>query len=391
MIDLPNIKEQIDMNIRKKYLAMHTSAIWQSKDGKWYTYLPNDSKPNNRVLCKRNTEEELKNVIIEFWKDQEENPTVKEVFNEWNDRKLQRKQIKAVTHTLNVSYFNRFFKEFENRKIRSISESEWEDFLCDAISDNELTAKCFSNLKGMTKGFLKRAKKRGLISMDVEHFFLEMDVSDNDFRKVVFEEEKEVFFDDEAEKIMDYIKKNMDAKNLGIALMFVTGIRIGELVGLKHEDFDGTTFKIKRTQTRYKDPQTNKYVYEMSDCPKTLAGFRTVIVPTEQKWILDKLRLCNPFGEYIFTDSKGHWMKTDMIRKRLYKVCEAVGIPKKSPHKIRKTYGSILLDNGIDNKLIQGQMGHTDIVCTERFYHRNRRKLEQKQSIIDSIPEFMVK
>lgn len=391
IIDLPDIEEQIKMNIRNKYLLLHDHTIWQTQDGKWCTYLTDETKPEKRLFRRRNTKKEIEDVVINYWKDKDENPTVEEVFNEWNEYKLMRGKIKRITYDINISTFQRFYKTFSQRKIKNITETEWEDFLCGCISDYKLTPKGFANLKGITKGFLKRAKKRKLINIDVETFFLELDVSDNDFKKHIVDDEKEVFYDDEVTKIMEYIKQHPDLKNIGIALMFVTGIRVGELVTLKHSDFNGTVFSIKREQTRHKKPSHHGYVYEVDEFPKTPAGYRNVIVPTNQKWIVDKLKTFNPFSEFIFLDTKGRIMSTDMIRKRLYLVCVKVGIPKKSPHKIRKTYGSILLDNGIDNKFIETQMGHTDILCTERFYHRNRRRTNEKQQIIDSIPEFMAK
>ncbi|MBD5530240.1 MAG: tyrosine-type recombinase/integrase [Lachnospiraceae bacterium] len=71
--------------------------------------------------------------------------------------------------------------------------------------------------------------------------------------------------------------------------------------------------------------------------------------------------------------------------------CEKLGIYKKSPHKLHKTYGSILLDHNIDNRMIVEQMGHTDISCTENPYHRNRRNLDAKSQILSSIPELQAK
>ena len=76
------------------------------------------------------------------------------------------------------------------------------------------------------------------------------------------------------------------------------------------------------------------------------------------------------------------------MRARLWRICKKLGIYNKSPHKIRKTYGSILLDNHIDNKVIIDQMGHTDILCTEEHYHRNRKSIDVKSQLISSIPEF---
>lgn len=72
---------------------------------------------------------------------------------------------------------------------------------------------------------------------------------------------------------------------------------------------------------------------------------------------------------------------------RLRRICDKLHIYRKSPHKIRKTYGSILLDNRIDSRLIIGQMDHPNILCTEQHYHRNGRTVERKQEILSNIPE----
>lgn len=134
--------------------------------------------------------------------------------------------------------------------------------------------------------------------------------------------------------------------------------------------------------------QEGKNVYGVKEFPKTAAGVRTVIVPDGYRWLCVKTRALNPFGEYIFTDGQGERMKTAHIRRRLERNCKLLGIYRKSPHKIRKTYGTILLDNNIDSVLIKGQMGHTDNGTTENHYHRNRRTDEAKAAILSAIPEF---
>ena len=128
----------------------------------------------------------------------------------------------------------------------------------------------------------------------------------------------------------------------------------------------------------------------MKEFPKTSAGVRTVIIPKDYQWLCIKLSELNPLGEYIFLNNRGHRMTTNCIRRRLERICIELNIYKKSPHKIRKTYGTILLDNSIDTKLIMGQMGHTDILCTEHHYHRNRKNIERKTEVLSSIPEFIV-
>ena len=383
MINMSYVQEQVEMDKRRELLKEHPYAIWQGKDGKWRTYLPDNE--NGRKLVKRNAEESIQDVIVKYWKEQLENPTIEEVFTEWNDRRLELKKISDATHLRNKQIFNRHFVDFGKRKIKSIAQEDVEDFLEEQIPKYNLTAKAFSNLKTITRGFLKRAKKRNLIDFNVEELFQELDTSDTDFRKTVKEDYEEVFDEEEMPKIMQYLIENPDMSNIGILLMFLTGARIGEVVALKHSDFNGCTFNIRRTETRFM--RDGRYVCEVKDFPKSQAGVRTAIIPSEYAWLVKKIQLLNPFEEYIFAKD-GKRVSAHSIRMRLRRICDKLGIYRKSPHKIRKTYGSILLDNHIDNQLIIGQMGHTNILCTENHYHRNRKGIERKSEIISAIPEF---
>nr|WP_304577587.1 site-specific integrase [uncultured Acetatifactor sp.] len=374
------------MSKRNELLEKHPYAISRGSDGKWRTYLPDKEK--GRKMVKKSTKEAVENEVMDYWKSEMENPTIEDVFNEWNDRRIKLNKISQASHLRFKQIFNRHYKDFGKKKIKNVTPQDIEEFLEEQIPKFELSAKSFSNLKTITKGLLKRAKKRRLIEMDVESLFREMDTSEAHFKRTMKEDDKEVFNEEEFPKVIEYLTDNPDLKNLGILIMFLTGIRVGELVALKHSDFDGNTFKIRRTETKYVD-EDGKYVYGIKDCPKTEAGIRTVILPKSYTWIANKLKLYNPFGEYIFVESGDRRLTTNCIRRRMERVCDKLGIIRKSPHKARKTYGSILLDNGIDNKLITDVMGHTDIMCTEGHYHRNRKTIERKTEILSDIPEFM--
>lgn len=386
MIDMSYVQEQMEMNKRKEFLEKHPYKIWEGKDGKWYTYLPDKEK--GRALKKRNSLKDIEDVVVEYRKEQLENPTIREVFFEWNDRRLELKKISEATHLRNIQIFNRHYSEFGDRRIKNITSDEIEDFLEEQIPKFNLTSKSFSNLKSISKGFLKRAKKRKLVGFNVSELFQELDTSDSDFEKTTKEDFEEVFDEEEMPVIMSYLSEHPDVQNIAILIMFVSGARIGEVVSLKHEDFAGLSFKIRRTETRYK--KDGKYVCEVKEFPKSQAGVRTAVIPYEYEWLVKKIQLLNPFSEYIFVNKNGERLHTHSIRMRLRRVCDKLGIYRKSPHKIRKTYGTILLDNKIDNQLIIGQMGHTNILCTENHYHRNRRSIERKTQIISSIPDFKV-
>ena len=86
----------------------------------------------------------------------------------------------------------------------------------------------------------------------------------------------------------------------------------------------------------------------------------------------------------------GTRMTTNVIRRRMERSCKAAKLTPKSPHKARRTYGSILLDNNVDERMVTDLMGHTDIRCTEGYYHKNRRSIDRKKEILSNIPDFQM-
>lgn len=383
------VESILAMEEKKKYLNKHNHAIWQGKDGCWYTYMPKKDG-NGRLLKKRASKASLENIIVSYYKEQETNPSVEDIFIEWSGRRAELGQISLSTYERDMRIFKKHFSDFGKRKIKTLEACDFSDFLEEQVAKFNLTAKSFCNLKSITRGILKRCKKLRLISFNTADVFDGIDMGATAFKKVIKEDYQEVFDDNEMSVILNFLSQNLDAANTGIYLMFVTGIRVGELVALKHDDIDEISIKIRRTESRYKDIETGKYIYAVKEFPKSEAGVRTVVLPQNYIWLLKKLKTLNPFGEYIFTGKNGR-MSTNSIRTRLKTICKNLGIYPKSPHKIRKTYGTILLDNNIDHKLIMSMMGHTDILCTENHYHRNRRTLEAQKYIISQIPEFQAK
>lgn len=371
------------MTERDKFLNMHKNAIYPGSDGKWYTYLPNRKKK------KRNTKKEIEDLVVDYWKAQSEKVTLFDVFTEWNDTKLSFGKIQPSTHSRNQRLFNRHFKEIQDMDIKKISPIYLEDYIEKQISEHQLTVKAFSSLKNLVRGFMKRAKKNNLVTFSIEDVFKEMDLTEQQFRKVFKEDYEEVFSEEELPILIKYLQENLDLRNMGILVMLLTGVRVGELVTLKHEDFEVNTFRVRRTETRYKDKETGKDVYDVKEFTKTSAGMRTAIIPPDYEWIVKKLKMQNPFGDYIFFEN-GKRLTTNSIRQRMYRVCKRLNIHPRSPHKCRKTYGTILIDNHVDKRLIIDVMGHTDILCTETHYLRNRKSIERKTEILGGIPDFMV-
>lgn len=387
MIDIAYVQKKMEMQKREELLNKHPYSIWETKEHKWATYLPDKEK--GRRLKVRLKLSSLEDDIIAYWRQETENPSIKDVFNEWNDRRLNMKKITSSTHQRNIQVFNRHFSEFGSSKIKTTTVEEISEFLEEQIPKHNLKAKAFGNLKSITRGFLKRAKRRKLITYNVEEFLAELDVSDCDFSQSVNDDFDQVFLDHEIKLVTGYLKEHQDIINLGILLLFATGLRVGELVCLKPSDVGDRYIHVAHTETRYVG-EDGHYIFEIKDNPKTPAGIRDVVISDESLWIIKAIRKSNPFGEYLFMKN-GKRLNTSQVRKRLYYLCNKLNIRKKCPHKIRKTYGTILMDNHVDEKMILSQMGHTEIATSEKYYHKNRRSNNERADIISSIPELMIK
>ena len=75
MISMSYIKDKYEMDKRKKYLEKHPYAVWEGKNGFWYTHFP--LKGGGRCLRKRKSQKELEDLVVEYWRQREENPTVR--------------------------------------------------------------------------------------------------------------------------------------------------------------------------------------------------------------------------------------------------------------------------------------------------------------------------
>lgn len=383
---MDNIQEKLEMEKRQEYLKMHPYAIFLGSDGKYWTYFPDKKK--KRVARKRNTKKEIEDLVVEYWKCQAEVVTVKDAFEEWVNHLIAMKQISQATHLRYTQDFNRYFDQIQSQNIKLMTHEKVLDFIEEQVKRFDLTAKALSNLKTITRGIFKRAKRLKYVDFNIEDVYNNLEISEKSLRKVRKQNAEEVFDDQELEIILNYLKEHDDIVNLAILLMFCSGIRVGELVTLQWCDIEKDMIQIRHTETRYID-ENGHYVYSIKETPKTEAGDRKVFIPQDSMWIIKRIQKINPFGEYIFMKN-GKRINTAQIRKRLWYICKKLPVIPKSPHKIRKTYGSILLDSNVDWRFIMSQMGHADILCTENFYHKDRKTDTQKRKMINGIKEISI-
>jgi integrase len=376
------------MNNNKKYLAQHNNTIWQGKDGAYYTHLP-DAK---RTILRKVSKESLEADIIAYYKAVEDRPTVKDLFYRWITEKLELCEISKGTYDRYENDFKRFFSNSELLEVMvdTLQDDDLEFFIRKTIASQKLSAKAYSGLRTILNGMFKYAKKKKYTEISISTFFKDLDISRKAFTNKPKAKEEQVFSEDEIPQLIEWLLSHPSIEHFGLILAFYTGIRTSELSALKFSDITGNELHIQRQEITYKGNEKYQNIHEVVEYTKTEAGNRYIILPTEAIQIIKKIRKLNPFGEYmIMTNNRRVWKNT--FNDRLYSACDSVGIARRSMHKIRKTYGTTLINSGVDEALIMNQMGHADITTTKKYYYFANKNRIHNQEQIENAVKFTVK
>ena len=372
---------------REKILKEYRNKIWQGRnDRNWWVKL--DGKSH-----KRKTRSDLEDFIVEYILDREQevkSPTLKEIYYKWAKGRLSRNVISKSTYDRNEYTFKKHFEEtgFGNKKITDIKAIEWVDFIESESARLNLSSKGLSRFREIIKGILISGKRDEYITWSIEDMLNMVDVRPV---KKYTEEQTQVFSPDELSTLRDYLVQNLNGKNLAILLVTITGMRPGEVVALKWEDILDNAIKIRRSEIRYKS-ETGERVRAVVDHPKTEAGYRTIVLSQGNEWILDKMKELKKYpDDYLFRNDNEDRLTLDSLDRRFQTIEKNLRLPIRSLNKLRKTYGSILLDANVDQRFIIKQMGHTNIMTTESSYHKDRRDRDEKSKRLSSIEELTVK
>jgi integrase/recombinase XerD len=83
------------------------------------------------------------------------------------------------------------------------------------------------------------------------------------------------------------------------------------------------------------------------------------------------------FEDVLFLNNRGKSITRVMVYTIVKKAAVLANINKNiSPHTLRHSYATHLVENGADIQLVQHMMGHANITTTERYIHMSQRHLK---------------
>ena len=168
------------------------------------------------------------------------------------------------------------------------------------------------------------------------------------------------------------------------AFLLQTGLRVGELMGLKWQDIDfpKRIIHVRRTM----EYRAKKRIWAVGE-PKTKKSVRDVPLTREAENLLKDQKEKNreikviplEFADYIFLNNKGIPVKSSAYNTRLYSDCDKYNIKRFSMHTFRHTYATRCIENGMRPKTLQIILGHSNINITMNLYVHVTEDEKQKE------------
>ena len=142
-----------------------------------------------------------------------------------------------------------------------------------------------------------------------------------------------------------------------IELFYVTGIRLSELINIKISDVDFNNQSIKVLGKRNKEriiPLSSNVVNDLN-----------IFIENNQQ------------NKYLFTNLEGNKLYNKLVYRLVNKyIGEISSVNKKSPHILRHTFATHMLNNGADINAIKELLGHANLSATQVYTHNTIEKLK---------------
>ena len=194
-------------------------------------------------------------------------------------------------------------------------------------------------------------------------------------KKNPLEEQKQMHLTaEELPKFLELFTKEYSAFNTIILTLLHTGMRSGECLGLQWEDIDFEQRKIhirhnltdvagKHFLTTPKSPTSVRDLY-MND------NLIALLKKHKQEHRKLQMALGSSFShpEMVFTSSTGNYKDRSSLNTSLKRFLKGTGFEYLTLHKLRHTNATLLLNNGIDLKIVSEHLGHADINITANTY-----------------------
>lgn len=171
------------------------------------------------------------------------------------------------------------------------------------------------------------------------------------------------------QEVIDLLRNTRNTKHKAVlALLYSSGLRIGELINLELNDID-----VDRRQIFVRSGKGRKDRY-------------VIMAESFRQLFHNYLMTYRPLKYFVEGNSPGHQYAPVSVRSFLKRSCKLARIHKKvTPHTLRHSYATHLLEQGVDLRYIQELLGHSRPETTMIYTHVSKKDMLKIESPLDTL------
>ena len=246
-------------------------------------------------------------------------------------------------------------KSYETEDLCAVTSPMVKSFLVH-LKDKGLSNRSVNRMISTLRSFYKFTLREGLVEKSPMVVVKSLKQPKNLVKFVPEHDINKVSF----ENVEDYTIKRDE---LLFEILYQTGIRKAELIGLRDQDVDVSAMRIKVRGKRDKE----RYIPVGKALLEMIAHYQA----------LRDERFAGTVDRLLLND-KGEEMTPYFVYDKVHRMLEAVTtLKQKSPHVLRHTFATHLLDEGASLVAIQKLLGHTELATTQVYAHNTIEQLKK--------------
>lgn len=167
--EMLTLAEDMRKSQRERYLKEHEYKVWQGKNLRWLTYLPDETKADNRRLISKASKKELDEAIIAYYDKEEQAKQRKQItlfgiYEEWLAYKAVHVRASSYMRRIDNDWKRYYLKdEIVSKKVKDLDFLYLDTWCHNKIKDLELTKKQYYNMSVIIRQILDYAVNKEII------------------------------------------------------------------------------------------------------------------------------------------------------------------------------------------------------------------------------------